>query len=82
MKRAVLCVLACLLLAAPAPAADKKRPMTIDDLFGFKRVSDPQISPDGKTVVYVVGTVDLDGQQDLRRRCGSPPPTARASRGS
>jgi dipeptidyl aminopeptidase/acylaminoacyl peptidase len=33
--------------------------MVIEDLFRFKRVSDPQISPDGKTVVYVVGTMDL-----------------------
>ena len=28
--------------------------MKIDDLFKFKRVADPQISPDGKQVVYVV----------------------------
>ncbi len=50
------------LLAVPAAVhADgpAKRPMTIDDLFAFKRVSDPQISPDGKAVVYVVGEVDL-----------------------
>src|SRR5262249_17807900 len=30
-----------------------------DDLFRFKRVSDPQISPDGRNVAYVVTTVDL-----------------------
>ena len=42
----------------PATAA-AGRPMTIDDLFKFKRVSDPQISPDGKWIVYVVGNVDL-----------------------
>ncbi|HVS36666.1 MAG TPA: S9 family peptidase [Gemmataceae bacterium] len=49
-------------LAVPAAVhADgpAKRPMKIDDLFAFKRVSDPQISPDGKTVVYVVGEVDF-----------------------
>jgi dipeptidyl aminopeptidase/acylaminoacyl peptidase len=33
--------------------------MTIDDLFNVKRVADPQISPDGKMVVYVLTTVDL-----------------------
>jgi dipeptidyl aminopeptidase/acylaminoacyl peptidase len=33
--------------------------MTIDDLFRCKRVSDPQISPDGKTVAYVVASADL-----------------------
>src|SRR3984957_16983514 len=57
--------LACLLFAlAPAMArAADKRPMKIDDLFAFKRVSDPQISPDGKQVAYVVGTVDLAGNK-------------------
>ena len=39
--------------------AEGKRPMKIDDLFAFKRVSEPQVSPDGKLVVYVVGRVDL-----------------------
>lgn len=39
-------------------AADK-RPMKLDDLFAFKRVGAPRISPDGKSVVYQVGTVDL-----------------------
>ncbi len=54
-------VLALLLAAGarPAPAADK-RPMKVDDLFRFKRVSDPQISPDGKLVAYVVGSVSLE----------------------
>ena len=34
--------------------------MKVDDLFAFKRVAAPQISPDGKTVVYQVTTVDLE----------------------
>lgn len=54
-------VVSLVLLCVPgvAMSADK-RPMTIDDLFRFKRISDPQISPDGKWVVYVVGSVDMD----------------------
>ncbi len=63
MRRAALLLMALLVAAAPAPAADKKRPMTVEDLFRFRRVSDPQISPDGKQVVYVVGTVDLDANK-------------------
>ncbi|MHB1423925.1 MAG: dipeptidyl-peptidase 5 [Gemmataceae bacterium] len=60
MERNAILFVVLLLLAAPAVVfAEGKRPMTIDDLFRFKRVSDPQISPDGKHVVYVVGTVDL-----------------------
>jgi len=44
------------ILAAPAAFA-QKRPVTVDDLFKFKRVSDPQVSPDGRYVVYVVSEV-------------------------
>jgi len=32
-----------------------KRYPTIDDTFGFRRVSDAQLSPDGKAIVFVVG---------------------------
>src|SRR6266849_6047402 len=63
MKRIILIAgLALSIFSAAAVAADK-RPMTVDDLFRFQRVSDPQISPDGKTVAYVVGTVDLSGNK-------------------
>jgi dipeptidyl aminopeptidase/acylaminoacyl peptidase len=34
--------------------AQSKRAITFDDLIGFGRISDPQISPDGKTVAFVV----------------------------
>src|SRR5215467_9406801 len=54
MRRLVFVVL----LLVPATAlAQGKRPMTVDDLFRCKRVSDPQISPDGKHVVYVLTTI-------------------------
>ena len=39
--------------------ADGKQPMTVDDLFAFKRVADPQVSPDGKLAAYAVTSVDL-----------------------
>ena len=35
----------------------ESRPMTIDDLLTFKRCADPQISPDGRWLVYVVTTI-------------------------
>src|SRR5262245_33416837 len=62
MKRTAACWL-CLLVAAAPVAAQAKRPMKVDDLFKFKRVADPQVSPDGKTVAYVVTTVDLPGNK-------------------
>jgi dipeptidyl aminopeptidase/acylaminoacyl peptidase len=65
MKRFAVLLLLVTAFALPATlrAEARKRPMTIDDLFRFKRVSDPQISPDGKTAAYVVGTVDLKGNR-------------------
>ena len=35
-----------------------KRPLQLEDMFRIQRVSDPQLSPDGKTVAYVIGVVD------------------------
>jgi dipeptidyl aminopeptidase/acylaminoacyl peptidase len=37
-----------------------KRAMTFDDLAAVQRVGDAQISPDGRAVVYTVGTTDMD----------------------
>jgi dipeptidyl aminopeptidase/acylaminoacyl peptidase len=37
----------------------KPRAMQVDDLFRFQRLADPQVSPDGKWVVYVVGVPSL-----------------------
>src|SRR5215212_7924819 len=56
-----LAVVLFVLAAAPASAADKRRPMKLEDLYKFKRVSDPEISPDGKLVAYAVTDVDLEG---------------------
>lgn len=54
-------VLFVLLLAAALPAlAAPKRPIELADLFKFKRVSDPQVAPDGRHAVYVVSEVLWD----------------------
>lgn len=59
--RRISLLLLCLIVAAPAAAADQKpRPMKLDDLFRVKRVSDPQISPDGKQVVYVITQASVE----------------------
>ena len=50
---------ACVLVSVPTVCAEPKRAMTVEDLFRFKRLADPQISPDGKWVVYTETTVDL-----------------------
>jgi dipeptidyl aminopeptidase/acylaminoacyl peptidase len=45
-------------LCAPAILAQQRHPITFDDLIAFGRVGDPQISPDGKSVVFSVTRMD------------------------
>jgi dipeptidyl aminopeptidase/acylaminoacyl peptidase len=66
-----------LLLVTPAWGAGK-RPMTVEDLFRFRRVADPQVSPDGKWVAYTLTTVDLAANKTqtniwLAATAGGPP---------
>src|SRR6187200_853626 len=35
----------------------------VNDLLGVKRLTDPQLSPDGKTIAYTVGVVDKAGNR-------------------
>jgi lipoate-protein ligase B len=54
-------LLALLVLAFTLPAlAQAKHPFTFDDMMKLKRVGDPQISPDGKWVIFSVVDVDLE----------------------
>jgi len=70
-----------LALLAGTAAAAEKRPMQVEDLFKFKRVAAPQISPDGKRVVYQVTTVNLEENKSttalwLAATDGKTPPKA------
>jgi dipeptidyl aminopeptidase/acylaminoacyl peptidase len=40
--------------------------MTFDDLMAMQRVSEPQISPDGRAVAYTVGTPDMESNRVAR----------------
>ncbi len=54
-------LLSLLVLAFTLPAlAQAKHPFTFDDMMKLKRVGDPQVSPDGKWVIFSVVDVDLD----------------------
>jgi len=49
------------LLALPAAAVfAQKAPFDFQAMMKLKRISDPQISPDGKLVVFTVQTIDLE----------------------
>ena len=41
-----------------------KHPITFDDMIKMHRVAEPQISPDGKWVVYTLATPDMDGNRN------------------
>jgi len=72
------------LLLAPLPLAADGRPLRPDDVFAFKDVSDPRLSPDGHQVAYALTTLDakedesdtdlylasMDGGQPLRLTSG------------
>ncbi|HEV8483719.1 MAG TPA: S9 family peptidase [Blastocatellia bacterium] len=58
MKKQLLSLIL-LSLALASAAHAQKRAFTIEDLYRIKSISDVHISPDGKSVVYVVGTPDL-----------------------
>jgi dipeptidyl aminopeptidase/acylaminoacyl peptidase len=61
MRHRLLVIALGLALALPATSttfAQQKRALTVDDIFAFKNVSDPQISPDGRWVAYTVSQMD------------------------
>jgi dipeptidyl aminopeptidase/acylaminoacyl peptidase len=47
-----------LALASGAPQAQSRRPMTIEDLIVAPRIADPQLSPDGRAVLFTHTTTD------------------------
>jgi dipeptidyl aminopeptidase/acylaminoacyl peptidase len=58
LSAAGLAVLAASVAVFPVVRAQGGRPMTIDDLLVAVRVADPQLSPDGGTVLYTRTTTD------------------------
>ncbi len=49
-----------LLAFAPAASIAGDRPWTSEDILALKTVSDPRLSPDGKTVAYVVESLNAE----------------------
>lgn len=57
-SRALGLVLALIVVVTAGAGADTKRPITETDFLKFTWVAEPQISPDGKQVAYVLVTVN------------------------
>src|SRR5919106_3261640 len=53
------------LVAAVAQAQQGKRALTFDDFAAVRGVSDPQLSPDGRSVLYALRTTDVEGNRRL-----------------
>lgn len=64
-KRIFSLLLVTLLCLGVTASLGARRPLTFNDLIAFGRVSDPQISPDGRWVAYVVD--HYDRTTNLRR---------------
>src|SRR6202789_1461322 len=58
MRRIFLAFLVLFTFTFPL-AAQAKHPFTFEDMMKLKRVGDPQVSPDGKWVIFSVVDVDL-----------------------
>ena len=57
-------ILTMALIAVDLPAQGRvQRPMTFEDFAGVRNVGDPQISPDGKWVLYSVRTTDVNANK-------------------
>src|SRR5688572_3293205 len=53
------------LLVVGAASAAETHPFSVHDMLAMDRISDPQVSPDGKTVVFVVRVTDLAANRGL-----------------
>ena len=58
MKRLVA-IVAVLLVGLCSVALSQNRSYTVDDLLKVRRVSDPQLSPDGRHVAFLIGDVNF-----------------------
>ncbi len=62
MRRSFLLILlACVTVGVPvAKAAGPTHPFSVHDMLAMDRLADPQVSPDGKRIVFVVSRTDLE----------------------
>ncbi len=65
-RKLFLAVAVCAGLMTGVASAQQKRAITFDDLISLDRVSDAQISPDGKWVSYTVATPDKAANRSVR----------------
>jgi dipeptidyl aminopeptidase/acylaminoacyl peptidase len=65
MKPALAAIILLLPVAAAAAPQPKTQPFSARDLVALERVSDPRLSPDGRTVAYQLRQTDLDANKGV-----------------
>ena len=56
-------------IAFISPAFAQKHPFSVHDMLAMGRISEPQVSPDEKTIVFTLRKTDLYANKD-RTTCG------------
>ncbi len=59
----LVCSLAVIATGTPAHATVQPHPFTVHDMLAMQRISDPQVSHDGKTIAFTVRTTDLEANR-------------------
>src|SRR6185503_56667 len=65
-------LIAAVSLIACSTLCAQKLPFNADALLKLARVSDPQLSPDGRTVAFTVQTIDLEGNKKPKQIYTAP----------
>ena len=61
-----------ILLLAASPAIAQKKPFDVQAMLRMTRLSEPQISPDGKLIAFTAQTIDLDKEHQAQAHlCGA-----------
>ena len=63
MKKAMIVLTAALFILSALPAGAQPRPLAFDDFIKIKRVTDPQPSPDGSWIAFVVTAMDKEANR-------------------
>ena len=69
IARSLLASWIALAFVGTAASAAERHPFSVEDLVRLKRVADPALSPDGKTVVFTLRETDMAANRG-RRICG------------
>ncbi len=59
-------------LASTAPAQQASRALTFEDFAAVRHVSDPQISPDGRSILYALRTTDVEANRRVTHTMLAP----------